>query len=274
MNDSQQELVPERRATLNDGNGMPIIGMGTWELEGEACYRAVLEALRIGYRLIDTASMYHNEEEIGRAVRDSGLDRDEVFITTKVGTAEQGYEGTKAACRASLDRLGMDHVDLYLIHWPTVGRNRETWRAMEELRSLGMVRSIGVSNFTIPMLDEIMRPGAAVPAVNQIELSPFSYDTDVIRYCTEKGIRLEAYSPLTRGACLQEKALLQIASGYGRSPAQVLLRWALQKGFTVIPKASSPDHLQENFNVFDFELYFGDMAKLDALNTMNCMFDK
>jgi diketogulonate reductase-like aldo/keto reductase len=273
MNDSYAELAPERRITLNDGNEMPVIGLGTWGLDGEACYHTVLEALRIGYRLIDTASMYGNEGEIGRAVRDSGLGRSEVFITTKVATSEQGHEGTLAACQASLERLQVSQIDLYLIHWPTVGKDRDTWRAMEELRSSGLVRSIGVSNFAIPRLEEIMRPGAAVPAVNQIEMSPFAYDRDVVRYCSEKGIRMEAYSPLTRGACLQEKELLQIASAYERSPAQVLLRWALQKGFTVIPKASSTDHLRENLSVFDFELYFGDMAKLDALNTTGGMID-
>ncbi|KQM10970.1 hypothetical protein AOA80_10945 [Methanomassiliicoccales archaeon RumEn M1] len=259
---------------LNDGNSIPLIGLGTWGLEGEACYRAVREALRIGYRLIDTAPMYRNEREIGRAMRDSGLDRDEVFLTTKVASADMGYESTMNACQASLDRLGVDQIDLYLIHWPSVGKDLETWRAMEELRSRGLVRSIGVSNFTTAMMDELLDHGSVVPAVDQVEINPFVYDEELARYCSDKGIHLEAYSPLTRGNCLQEKEVLQIANAYQRSPAQVLLRWALQKGLTAIPKATTPAHLQENFDIFDFELYFGDIAKLDALNTVSCLMDR
>ena len=274
MNDAAVKPSPDARAALNDGNRMPLIGLGTWGLEGETCYRAVREALNIGYRLIDTATMYHNEEEIGRAVRDSGIDRDEVFLTTKVASADMGYESTIKACKGSLARLGVDQIDLYLIHWPSVGKNIETWKTMEELRSRGLVRSIGVSNFTSDMMDELLLSGAPVPAVNQIEINPFVYDAEMARYCAGKRIHLEAYSPLTRGNCLQEREILQIANAYERSPAQVLLRWALQKGLTAIPKASTRDHLRENFNIFDFELYFGDMAKLDALNTVTCMIDR
>lgn len=274
MNNAALDPPPDARAMLNDGNRMPLIGMGTWGLGGENCYRAVREALSIGYRLIDTATMYHNEEEIGRAVRDSGIDRDEVFITTKVASADMGYENTIKACKDSLAHLGVDQIDLYLIHWPSAGKNLETWKSMEELRSRGLVRSIGVSNFTSDMLEELLLSGATVPAVNQVEINPFIYDEELVRYCSDKHIHLEAYSPLTRGNCLQEKEVLEIATAYERSPAQIMLRWALQKGLTAIPKASTRDHLRENFDIFDFELYFGDMAKLDALNTATCMIDR
>jgi diketogulonate reductase-like aldo/keto reductase len=272
MNDDI-ELSPDARVELNDGNSMPLIGLGTWGLRGETCYRAVREALDIGYRLIDTAPLYHNEEEIGRALRDSGIDRDEVFLTTKVGTSDMGYESAIRACQDSLGRLGVDQVDLYLIHWPSEGKNLDTWKALEQLRSRGLVRSIGVSNFTVPMLDELLFSARVVPAVNQIEINPFVYDRELVRFCSDNRIHLEAYSPLTRGNCLQEKEVLQIANAYERSPAQILLRWALQKGLTVIPKATSSAHLRENYNIFDFELYFGDMDKLDALNTVNCLID-
>jgi diketogulonate reductase-like aldo/keto reductase len=207
-------------------------------------------------------------------MRDSGIGRDEVFITTKVASADMGHDSTLKACQDSLARLGVDRIDLYLIHWPSGGRNLETWRALEELRSHGLVASIGVSNYTTDLLDELQRAGAAVPAVNQIEISPFVFDLDLARYCSDKRIHLEAYSPLTRGNCLQEREVLQIANAYERSSAQIMLRWALQKGLTAIPKASTLDHLRENFNIFDFELYFGDMAKLDALNSATCMIDK
>lgn len=268
------KLAQNSRVRLNNGTRMPLLGLGTWGLDGERCYQVVREALDMGYRLIDTATMYRNEDEIGQAFRDSGLRRNQVFITTKVASWEQGYEGTLAACRGSLERLGVRTIDLYLIHWPVAGKNLDTWRAMEELLSQGRCRAIGVSNFSVPQLEEIKENGNMLPAVNQIELNPFVYDREVLSYCAENGIQVIAYSPLTRGSCLQEKALLQIAQAYRKSPAQVLLRWGLQKGVAVIPKASSNEHLRENLDVFDFELYNGDMAKLDALDTIGCLIDR
>lgn len=268
------DLSPKFCIQLNNEVRMPIMGLGTWGLEGEQCYRVVKCALQMGYRLIDTASMYGNEAEIGRAFRDSGLSRDDVFITTKVASKDQGYEETLAACQASLDHLGLSFVDLYMIHWPVVGKNIDTWKAMEELFSKGKCRAIGVSNFSIPLIEEIKRREMVLPAVNQIEFNPFVYEREMFNYCAENGIHIEAYSPLTRGICLQDKTLLGVAHAYGKSPAQILLRWALQKGVTVIPKATSVKHLKENLDIFDFELYFGDMDKLDALSMAQCLIDR
>jgi len=268
------KLTPAQRVRLNNGTRMPLLGLGTWGLDGDRCYRTVREALSLGYRHIDTATMYRNEEEVGRAVRDSGLRRNQVFITTKVASWEQGYEGTLDACRGSLQRLGVEAIDLYLIHWPVAGKNVDTWRAMEELLAKGRCRAIGVSNFSIPQLEELMEKGTVVPAVNQIELNPFVYDREMLDFCDRNGIQVIAYSPLTRGTCLQERTLLEVAQAYRKSAAQVLLRWALQKGVAVIPKASSVEHLRENRDVFDFELYNGDMDKLDALDTIGCIIDR
>ena len=273
MKDSTEELSPDTRIKLNDGNEIPLIGLGTWGIGGKSCYKTILEALDIGYRLIDTAPMYLNEEEIGRAMRDSGIDRDEIIITTKVASADMGYESTIRACHNSLRRLGVEQIDLYLIHWPSAGRNIKTWEAMEELRSQGLVRSIGVSNYTSNLLNDLLSSGGPIPAVNQIEANPFIYDIELAKYCADNRIHIEAYSPLTRGYCLQEKKLLQIANAYGRSPAQILLRWSIQRGLTVIPKSATTTHLRENFDIFDFEIYLGDMNKLDTLNTVSSMLD-
>mgnify|MGYP005834193101 CR=1 FL=1 len=267
------DLDPTSKIRLNNGVPMPVLGLGTWGMTGEKCYRAVRTALDMGYRLIDTASLYRNEEEVGRAVRDSGVSREEVFITTKVASWEQGYDGTMAAFKGSLKRLGLDHIDLYLVHWPVAGRSADTWRAMEALLSEGRCRAIGVSNYSIELLKDLAKGATTPPAVNQIEFNPFVFDRELVRYCKENKILVEAYSPLTRGNCLQEKTLLEIAHGYGRSPAQILLRWSLQRGAAVIPKASTVDHLKENFSVFDFELYDGDMDKLDELDTTSCLID-
>ncbi len=191
-----------------------------------------------------------------------------------MGVGEQGYEGTLAAFDRSLARLDMDHIDLYLIHWPVSGKSLETWRAMEEILETGRCRSIGVSNYDISQIEELLKVAGKVPAINQIEFNPFVNEQELINYCKGKGIRIEAYSPLTHGNRLQEKVIMELAEGYGKRPAQIMLRWALQKGAIVIPKATSRDHLKENMEVFDFELFDGDMAKLDALDTTSCMIDR
>jgi diketogulonate reductase-like aldo/keto reductase len=268
------KLKPSSRLVLNNGVRIPVIGLGTWKLTGERCYRAVLDALDMGYRLIDTASTYNNEDEIGRAVQESGKRRRELFITTKVGIEEQGYVGTMAAFERSLARLDMDHIDLYLIHWPVSDKSLETWRAMEDLLETGRCRSIGVSNYDLSQIDELLQRARTVPTIEQIEFNPFVNDLEIINYCKDKGIRIEAYSPLTHGNRLQERVIMELAEGYGKRPAQIMIRWALQKGAIAIPKATSRGHLRENLDVFDFELFDGDMVKLDALDTTSCMIDR
>ena len=254
------------RVTLNDGRTMPVLGLGTAGMNGGACRRAVRIALDLGVRLIDTASAYGNEREVGEALKASGVAREDVFLTTKVWTTEQGYESTLRACEASLRRLGTDYVDLDLIHWPVRGKRQDTWRALARLREEGACRSIGVSNYMVPHLDELRGSHPIVPAVNQIELSPFLVPSDVLDVCRQRGIAVEAYSPLTRGRRLNDPKIARLAERYGRTPAQVLIRWSLQRGFIVIPKAARPEHVRENANVFDVSLAESDMKALDALN--------
>jgi len=245
---------------------MPVFGLGVWEASGKKCVEAVKHALRVGYRLIDTAKIYGNEEEVGLAVRESGVPREDVFVTTKVWTSDQGYESTLRACDASLKRLGMTYVDLYLIHWPGSKKRADTWRALLELKDRGMARAIGVSNYYPHHLQEVLRAGPVVPAVNQIELSPFLHPCEVTEFCRQRGIVIEAYSPLARGRRLRVPGLVAVARKYGKSPAQVMLRWSLQHGYVVIPKSVRPERIEENADVFDFELAPADMGALDALH--------
>ena len=249
---------------LTRGVTMPILGIGTAGPQGDACIAAVREALRVGYRLIDTASMYGNEREVGIAVRESGVPRGEVFVTTKIATPEQGPRSTPKALDESFRRLGLDYVDLYLIHWPARRKRIATWEAMTPFLDRGLARSIGVSNFMVHHLEEL-RVVKETPAVNQIELSPFLQQEQVVGYCREQGIQLEAYSPLTRGHRLNDPAIARIAAKYGKTPAQVLIRWSLQHGFVAIPKSARPERIRENSEVFDFALSSSDVQALDAL---------
>lgn len=256
------------RVRLNQGSEMPVLGLGVFKTPpGEVTQRAVSAALELGYRLIDTATLYGNEEDVGEAVRASGLPRSAVFVTTKLWHTELGYESAKRACHASLERLGLDYIDLYLIHWPRAEHPRdrlETWRALEDLKAEGTCRAIGVSNYAIRHLDELA--GARVaPAVNQVEFHPFVYDPELLDYCDRHGIRLEAYSPLTRNSRLDDPTVGAVARAHGRTPAQVLLRWGLQHGVVEIPKSVHRDRIQENSRVFDFALTDEEMARLDGL---------
>jgi diketogulonate reductase-like aldo/keto reductase len=251
---------------LPGGVSLPVLGLGTAGASGRACVAAVTEALRLGIRLIDTASLYGNEREVGLAVRESGVPRDDVFVTTKVASKDQGVRATVDACEASLRRLGLSVVDLYLIHWPSRRRRLDAWKAMERLLGLGKVRSIGVSNYMVRHLDEIREAGGATPAVNQIELSPFLRQADVVDACVARGIAVEAYSPLTRGRRLDDPTVRRIAAACGRSPAQVLLRWSLRHGFIPIPKSERPERIRENAAVFDFDLSPDGMGALDGLD--------
>lgn len=256
----------DSRVRLNDGAAMPVLGLGLWQAHGKECVTAVRTALALGYRLFDTATIYGNEKEVGQAVRESGVPREDMFLTTKVWNSEQGYESTLTACEASLRRLGTDYVDLYLIHWPAQHRRLDTWRALLKLQGEGKARSIGVSNYTVRHLEEVRAASPVLPAANQIELHPFLHPVDVTEYCRQKGIQVEAYSPLTRGRRLSDRTVTRIGGKYRRTPAQVLIRWSLQHGFVPIPKSTRLEHIRENATVFDFELAPEDMKALDALN--------
>jgi len=264
------KLSLQTRIVLNNGVKMPLFGLGTWAATGKAGQRAVLWALGAGYRLIDTAAAYGNESEVGEAFRASGLPRSEVFITTKVWPAEFGYEATLRAFEASRLSLGLEQVDLYLLHWPGDDRRRraDSWRALETLLGDGRCRAVGVSNYMVAELEEIVEAGngRVVPAVNQVPFSPFDQQRDVHAFCARHGIRLEGYSPLTRGRKLGQMTIRSLAEARGRTPAQIMIRWALQKDVVTIPKSVHRERIIENAGAFDFSLSAEDMAALDALD--------
>lgn len=252
--------------SLAHGGPIPRLGLGVFRSGAGAGTRdAVLAALQAGYRHIDTARIYRNEREVGEALRASGLPRSDVFVTTKLWNDDQGYDSTLRACEASLADLGLEFVDLYLMHWPVPDKRRESWRAMEQLHAQGKCRAIGVSNFMPHHLDDLLEGAKVRPAVNQIELHPFLQQRDAVRRSTELGIVVEAYSPFAKGRRLEDPRLGAIATEVGRPAAQVLVRWSLQKGNVVLPKSANPERIASNANVFDFELSAEVMAKLDGL---------
>jgi methylglyoxal/glyoxal reductase len=260
-------LTLESKAKLNNGVEIPYLGLGVYQSSpGEITLRAVRYALKIGYRHIDTAELYGNEMDVGRALRESGIRRDDVFITTKVWNSHQGYDSTLQACEGSLGRLGLSFVDLYLIHWPVQGFGDETWRAMIKLLHQGKARAIGVSNYSIRDLNELLHKSDIVPAVNQVEFHPFLYQEELLGFCKNNKIQLEAYSPLTRGKRLNHPNILDLAKKYEKTPAQVLIRWSLQHDILVIPKSIHEARIKENSQVFDFQLEPKDMKLLDSLN--------
>lgn len=249
---------------LADGNKIPVLGLGVWQIpNGPACVNAVRWALELGYRHIDTAQAYGNEESVGEALRDSGIPRDQVFITTKFYPGRHG--DPVAAAEQSLRRLGTDHVDLYLVHWPAGGPTW-AWPGMERARELGYAMSVGVSNFSTSDLEDVITTGATSPAVNQIELSPVTYRRALLDECAKLGIAAEAYSPLGTGRHLKSKPVRGVAERTGRTPAQVLLRWGVQRDLIVIPKSAHRERIEENMKIFDFVLSDEDMAELDALD--------
>jgi diketogulonate reductase-like aldo/keto reductase len=258
--------VDSATLTLNNGSTIPQLGLGVWQApRGPVTRAAVSTALRVGYRHIDTARIYGNEADVGAAVRDSGVPRHEIFVTTKLWNDDQGYDSTLRAFDASLSRLGFDYVDLYLLHWPVAGRRLESWQALERIHADKRARAIGVSNFLAPHLRELLGKCQVAPAVNQIELTPFLQRREAVALCKEHGIVIEAYSPLTRGLRLSHPVLEGVARGANRSPAQVLLRWGIQHGHVVLPKSTRPERIAENAAVFDFELDGEAMAALDRL---------
>ena len=251
---------------LNNGVDMPMEGFGVFQIPEESCEQAVRTALRSGYRLIDTASSYQNEKAVGKALHACGIPREELFITTKAYIQQMGYEKTKAAFAESLNNLGLDYLDLYLIHWPVPGCYTGTWLEMAKLLETGRVLSIGVSNFQIHHLEELKKISGIVPAVNQIECHPLCYPKELIEYCQSEGIQVQAYAPLARGAYLDNDVMCVLGTKYAHTPAQVGLRWAIQKGISVIPKSVNPDRIASNANIFDFNIEDEDMAIMDTLN--------
>jgi diketogulonate reductase-like aldo/keto reductase len=262
-----QTLTMDSRLPLNDGRSIPAIGLGVYQSPaGQATQRAVLEALKVGYRHIDTAAIYGNESDVGQAILDSGIARSEVFVTTKLWNQQQGYESALRAFDRSLQLLKMDYVDLYLLHWPVPGKRHESWRALEKLKADGRARSIGVSNFTVHHLQDLLSKSDTVPAVNQVEFSPFLFQKDLLAFCVAHRIQTEAYSPLTRGQRLRDATLVDIAKRHQKTAAQVLVRWALELGLVVIPKSIRPERIRENASVFDFKLSPTDHERMAELN--------
>ncbi len=260
-------LAIDSRVALNNGVQMPVFGLGTYQTRaGKETRDAVLYALEIGYRLIDTAAMYGNEKEVGEAVRESDIPREEIFVTTKLWNSDHGYDKALAAFEESRKKLGLDYVDLYLIHWPVEGLRKESWRALETLLADGKCRAIGVSNYMTWHLDELLQSSSTVPAVNQVEFSPYLHLSDLLEYCRSHHIQLEAYSPLTKGHMLMDPKLREVAAGYSKTPAQILIRWALQKEVVVIPKSSRKERIKENSEVFDFAISEQDMKLLDSFD--------
>lgn len=252
---------------LRGGTKIPVIGLGVYQTApGETTHRAVLDALALGYRHVDTARIYDNEEDVGRALRASGVPREDVFVTTKLWNSDHGYDRALRACDASLARLGLAYVDLYLIHWPVAGLRTETWRALVRLRDEGKCRAIGVSNFMVPHLEEIIGATDVVPEVNQIELHPFLYPRDLVAFCERSGIVIEAYSPLTRGERLGDPRIAAVARAVGRTPAQVLVRWGIQHGWVSLPKSKRRARIEENADVLGFSIPDDAMKILDGLN--------
>ncbi len=249
------------------GIRMPRLGLGTFRARvGDEVENEVAWGLELGYRGIDTASMYGNEEGVGRAIAASGIPRHDLFVATKVWNDEQGYDGTMAACERSLDRLGLEYVDLYLIHWPQPRETRETWRAMQKLRSERLVRAIGVCNFLLPHLEELMAFADIPPAVDQVEHHPRLQQPELRDFCASNGVTMQAWAPIMRGAVSQIPEITGIAAVHGKTPAQVTLRWILQHGVTTIPKSVHRERIAENADVYDFDLSDDEMATIDALD--------
>jgi 2,5-diketo-D-gluconate reductase A len=261
MSDSSHPQVPDDVAVLSRGS-MPLLGFGTWQIRGVEASRATAAALEAGYRHLDTATVYRNEGEVGRGLADSGVARDDVFVTTKCPPDHAGH--ALDTLRRSLDLLGTDHVDLWLVHWPGDGSQVDLWRSFVDAREQGLARDIGVSNFDVAMVDEVTEATGTAPAVNQVEWSPLLYDESVLEAHRERGITLEGYSAL-RGGTLGHPAIVSIAGRLGRTPAQVIIRWHLQHGVVVIPKSRQVERIRSNADVAGFELTADDMAALDAL---------
>lgn len=263
------------RYFLNNGAKMPTIGFGTWQTpDGDVAKNSVIDAINAGYRLIDTAAAYGNEESVGKGIKESGINRYDLFVTTKLWNDKHGYQETIQAIDESLEKLGLDYLDLYLIHWPNpkavrdhwAELNAESWRAMEDQYKAGKLRAIGVSNFRREHMDELLKTASIRPAVNQTYLNPSDMQEDVVSYNNELNILSEAYSPLGTGGLIGNKTVSEVAEHYGKTPAQVLLRWSLQHQFAPLPKSVHTDRIKENVDIFDFVIDEEDMKTLDGLH--------
>lgn len=261
------DLTIDSTVNLNNGVEIPRLGFGTWKLKGKGVLKPITWALEEGFRHIDTAKLYGNEKYIGKALKISEIPREELFITSKVWDTDQGFEKTQKAFNKSLEKLDLEYLDLYLIHWPRELRN-ETWRALEKIYKEEKVKAIGVANFWTHHLKELLEKFDIVPAVNQIELHPFVYEEDkeLIEFCEKNNIQIEAYSPLMHGKKLDYPLLRTIAEKYNKSTVQILIRWSLQHEYVCIPKSGNKEHIKENANVFDFALSEEDMEKIDSID--------
>ena len=250
-------------ATLNNGTKIPVLGLGTWQVSSKACEEAVLAALDAGYRHIDTASAYENETCVGNVIKKSKISRKDVFITTKLWNDD--HDNPKKAFNESLKKLHLEYVDLYLIHFPVLERN-ESWKILEEVYKEGKAKAIGVSNFTIRHLKQLLEKADIMPAVNQVEFHPYLYQKELLGFCNKNKIKIEAYSPLTHGYRLKDPKLVEIARRYNKSTSQILIRWGLQHNLIVIPKSANKERIIENASVFDFKISEQDMKTLDSFN--------
>jgi 2,5-diketo-D-gluconate reductase A len=268
MTPSTGEAAAIPTVTLNDENTIPVIGLGVGELSDSETERAVSAALEAGYRMIDTAAAYGNEEAVGRAIAASAVSREELFVTTKLATHDQGFQASQDACKASLERLGMDYVDLYLIHWPAGERGAyvDSWGGLMKEKEAGRARSIGVANFHAEHLSNVIELSFFTPAINQIELHPLLNQAELRAVNAQYGVVTEAYGPLGVGKLLDNPTIGSIAQAHGKTPAQVLIRWSLQLGNVVIPRSSSPERIKSNLEVFDFELTDDEMGTLNGLD--------
>ena len=251
---------------LNNGISMPLLGLGVYDMYKAEAERAVEEALAIGYRLIDTASMYENEVEIGNAIRNAGVDRKDIFLTTKLNNTDHGYDQALNAFDDSLKKLDQDFVDLYLIHWPIKEGRAASWKALEKLYQDKRVKGIGVANYNITLLEELKSTANIVPAVNQIEFSPWLFQEDLLAYCKAAGIQVQSYSPITRGLKFSDERLVLLCNKYNKTPAQIVLKWHLQHGISTIPKSSKKERLIENFEATSFTLSKEDVKIMNGFN--------
>jgi len=251
---------------LNNGIQMPLLGLGVYDMHGKEAVNAISDALKIGYRLIDTAEMYNNEEAVGESVAQSGIPRGEIFITSKVNNTSQGYDETLKAFDNTLKKLAVDYLDLYLIHWPIRDKRKETWKAIEKIYAEGRVKAIGTGNYLLPFLKELESYANIIPAVNQIEFSPYLFLKNELDYCNKNNIQLQAYTPLLRGKRFGDPKLVSVAKKYGKTPAQIILRWAIQQGISSIPKSSNTNRLKENFDIFNFNIDMDDIQLISSFD--------
>jgi diketogulonate reductase-like aldo/keto reductase len=260
----QMNTIPH--TLLNNGIRMPLLGLGVYDMYEAEAERAVETALEIGYRLIDTAAMYRNEKEIGNAIRNSGIAREEIFVTTKLNNSDHGYDEALRSFDESLQKLGMDQVDLYLIHWPIKGKRKESWKALERLYAEKRARAIGVANYNIRLLEELAGYADIVPAVDQVEFSPWLFQQELMSYAVSGGIQLQSYSPITRGIKFNDPKLQSLCAKYERTPAQIVLNWHVSHGLSTIPKSSNRERLTENFRSVDFTMDPADIGILNGLD--------